>query len=90
MGPTRNAISAILKGHGIIVQAPLVIPNEDVEGLSDRKLSCPSLLQAHMFQPPQVRLFTKSQDGPREDQKVQTLWCPDFRGSPAGGGPVDF
>ena len=52
--PTRNAISAILNGHRIIVQALLVIPNEDVEGLSDHLLPCPSLLLAHMFQPPQV------------------------------------
>ena len=54
VGPTRNAISAILNGHRIIVQALLVIPNEDVEGLSDHKLPCPSLLD-HIFQPLQVR-----------------------------------
>ena len=87
VGPTRNAISAILNdGHRIIVQAFLSIPNnEDVEGLSDHKLACPSLLD-HIFHPPQVSsLGHKAAQGKTKKSKHNVVMSRFPRGSAASG-----
>ena len=56
LAPTRNAISAILNGHRIIVQGPLVKHLEDVERPQAVASSPPSpSLLAHIFALPWVR-----------------------------------
>ena len=83
VGPTRNAISAILNGgHRIIVQTFPAIPNKDVEGFSDHKLSCPSFLACSHLSPStgvQSHYVTRQPKG--RPKSPNMMLCPDLRGS---------